>query len=77
MYHNTDKSKINYDKVDETAIDSLKKAGKIAAEALHYGKDLVKHGAKVVDVIDEIEKKITQLGGGFAFPTITYPTIQG
>lgn len=43
-------------------------AGKIAAEALQYGKSLIKPGTKVVDVLDKVETKILELGGGIAFP---------
>ncbi len=49
-------------------IESCRKAGKIAAEALEYGKSLVKEGAKLLDVSDLIEKKIAELGGNPAFP---------
>jgi len=43
-------------------------AGKIASTALAYGKDLIKPGVKVVDILDDIEKKIYELGGITAFP---------
>lgn len=49
-------------------IEDWKKAGKIAAEALMFGKNLIKPGARLVDVSDEIEKKIFELGGKPAFP---------
>ena len=49
-------------------IDKIKKAGKIAAEALAYGKSLVKPGVLVVDICDKIEEKIKELGGEIAFP---------
>ena len=43
-------------------------AGTIASQALYYGKSLLKPGVKVVDVLDKIELKITELGGKPAFP---------
>ncbi|MBI4980255.1 type II methionyl aminopeptidase [Candidatus Woesearchaeota archaeon] len=43
-------------------------AGKIAAEALEYGKSLIKPGAKVKDVLEKVEAKIAELGGKPAFP---------
>jgi methionyl aminopeptidase len=49
-------------------LDNYKKAGKIAAEALSYGKELIKKYTKVVDVCDKIEEKIKELGGEMAFP---------
>src|SRR5210317_185748 len=54
--------------MEQEIIDNYKKAGKIAAKALAYGKDLIKKGSKVLDVCDKIEEKIIELGGGIAFP---------
>src|SRR3989344_3011989 len=48
--------------------EKLIKAGKIAAEALEYGKSMIRPGVKLVDVCDEVEKKIKSLGGEMAFP---------
>jgi methionyl aminopeptidase len=45
------------------------KAGKIAKEALLYGKGLIKKDAKLLDVTEKIEAKIKALGGNLAFPT--------
>jgi len=49
-------------------LEKTRKAGKIAAEALEYGRKLIKEGAKLLDVSDLIEKKIDDLGGKPAFP---------
>jgi methionyl aminopeptidase len=49
-------------------LDNYKKAGKIAAEALAYGKELIKKDAKVLDICDKVEAKIKELGGDMAFP---------
>jgi len=54
--------------MDPETINKYKKAGNIAAQALAYGKSLIKKGAKVLDVCDKVEQKITELGGGIAFP---------
>ncbi len=54
--------------MDEETLESYKKAGKIAAEALVYGKEMIKPGAKMVEVCDAVEDKIVSLGGGIAFP---------
>lgn len=43
-------------------------AGKIAAEALDYGKTLIRPGIKIVDVLNKVETKIKNLGGQLAFP---------
>jgi len=43
-------------------------AGKIAAEALQYGKSLIKEGAKVREILDKVEEKIISMEGGIAFP---------
>lgn len=44
------------------------KAGKISAEALEYGKSLIKNGNSLFDVTEKIENKIFELGGKPAFP---------
>ncbi len=54
--------------MEQETIDSYKKAGKIAAEALAHGKSLIKKGAKATHVCDKVEEKIKSLGGGIAFP---------
>lgn len=55
--------------MDEETLNNYKKAGKIAKEALLYGKELIKKGSKLVDVTNQIENKIFKLGGELAFPT--------
>jgi methionyl aminopeptidase len=50
-------------------LDKWKKAGKIAAEALEYGKSLIKNGANIRDVCDKIDQKIIELGAKPAWPT--------
>ena len=49
-------------------IENYKKAGKIAGEALQYGKSLIKKDASMLEVADKIEAKIKELGGELAFP---------
>ena len=44
------------------------KAGKISAESLEYGKELIKKGNSLLDVTEKIEKKIFELSGKPAFP---------
>ncbi|MFH1642407.1 MAG: type II methionyl aminopeptidase [Nanoarchaeota archaeon] len=54
--------------MNQEIIENYKKAGRIAAQALAYGKDLIKKGTKVVDVCNSVEKKIIDLGAAAAFP---------
>lgn len=49
-------------------LEDWKKAGKIAAEALEYGRGLIKKGASLLEVSDKIEEKINKLGAKPAFP---------
>ncbi|AJF62481.1 MAG: Methionine aminopeptidase [archaeon GW2011_AR20] len=49
-------------------MDNWEKAGRIAAEALDYGSELIKINAGVKDVIEKTEKKIFDLNGKPAFP---------
>ena len=51
-----------------SVFDKYKKAGKIAADVLAYGKELIKKDAKVLDVCNKIEQKIFSLGAKPAFP---------
>jgi len=44
------------------------KAGKISAEAREYGRKLIVEGAKAREVVDAVEDKIKELGGGISFP---------
>ncbi|MFH1638473.1 MAG: type II methionyl aminopeptidase [Candidatus Woesearchaeota archaeon] len=44
------------------------KAGKIAAEALQYGKEIAKPGIKLLEIAEKVEAKIFELGGKVAFP---------
>ncbi|MBI4141416.1 type II methionyl aminopeptidase [Candidatus Woesearchaeota archaeon] len=50
-------------------LEKWRKAGKIAAEALMFGKKLIKPGAKLIDIADAIDKKIVELGAQPAWPT--------
>jgi len=54
--------------MDQETLQSYLKAGKIASEVLQYGKSLIKPGAKVIEVLDQIERKIIELNGEIAFP---------
>lgn len=54
--------------LSEQQIQNHLKAGKIASEALQYGKSLIKPGAKVISVLDAVEEKIIEMGGEMAFP---------
>jgi len=49
-------------------MEDWEKAGKIAAEALEFGKKLVKVDAKLFEVAEKIEEKIINLGAKPAFP---------
>jgi methionyl aminopeptidase len=54
--------------IDEEALEKHRQAGKITAQALEFGKSLIKVDASVVEVLDKIEAKIVELGGKPAFP---------
>ncbi len=54
--------------MDSETIEKYKKAGKIAAEVLAYGKELIKKDSKVLDVCNKVEAKIFELGAKPAFP---------
>jgi len=50
-------------------LDKWRKAGKIAAEALEYGRTLIKNGAVIREVCDKIDQKIIDLGALPAWPS--------
>lgn len=54
--------------MDQERLDKYVKAGKIASDALEYGQSLIKKGAKVVEILDQVEERIIKLGGKMAFP---------
>jgi methionyl aminopeptidase len=49
-------------------LDKWVTAGRIAAEALEYGRQEIKPGTKLLDVTERIEERIATLGGKCAFP---------
>ena len=54
--------------MDSETIQNFVEAGRISAEALEYGKSLVKKGNSLLEATELIEKKIFELGGKPAFP---------
>ncbi len=54
--------------MNPTEIQSYKKAGNIAKQAVEYAKSIIKPGIKLLDIADKIENKIQELGGKLAFP---------
>lgn len=54
--------------MDLEEIEKYKQAGKITAQALEYGKILIKKDASMVEVLDKIEQKVLDLNGKLAFP---------
>lgn len=54
--------------MDSDIIRAYKEAGSIAKQSLEFGSELIRKGAKVVEVLDKIESKMIELGGKAAFP---------
>jgi methionyl aminopeptidase len=54
--------------MEKEVLEKYKKAGKIAAEAKEFGLKLIKPGALAIEIVEDVEKKIFQLGGKIAFP---------
>ncbi|MFP4116352.1 MAG: type II methionyl aminopeptidase [Candidatus Aenigmatarchaeota archaeon] len=54
--------------MDKKAMEKYKEAGKIAAKARKFGKELIEEGTSYKKIVEETEKKIRDLGGGIAFP---------
>jgi len=60
--------KENEEEDKELKLTSLKKAGKIAQDVKSFIKPKIKVGMKVLDVVNDTEGKIVELGGACAFP---------
>jgi methionyl aminopeptidase len=70
LKNQSDKKKNEEDEEEEKKhkIESLTKAGKIAQEVKKYIKPKIQIGTKVLNLIENTEKKIVELDGGWAFP---------
>ena len=55
--------------MDSEEILKWKEAGKLARNALNFGKSLIQNGASMLDVTERIENFVTEKNGGLAFPT--------
>ncbi len=54
--------------MEEEILKKYRKAGKIAAKARDFGKEMIDEGVSYEKVVDQTEKKIKELGGKLAFP---------
>jgi methionyl aminopeptidase len=68
MYHELGKSAEEFEAVTDEEVEHFKKSGAIAAKILNFGKDLIKKGAKPLDILDRVEEKIKQMNALPAFP---------
>ena len=50
-------------------LEKWKEAGKLAHNALHYGKELIQEKKSMLNVTEKIEKYVFDNGGRLAFPT--------
>ncbi len=55
--------------MDQEVIEKYKQAGRIAAQVLDFGKNLIKKDASLLEVVEKVEAKIFDLGAKPAFPT--------
>ena len=53
--------------IDE--LEKWKEAGKLAHDALHFGKKLIEEGKSMLDITEKIENYVCNNGGKLAFPT--------
>ncbi len=60
---------MNANELNKNELEDWKKACKISAQALDYGKSLIKKGNNLLDVARKTDKKIISLGGEIAFPS--------
>ena len=55
--------------IEQSDMEDWRKAGRISAAALDYGKKLIKKGALLLDVCDAVDAKIVELGARPSFPS--------
>ena len=60
---------MNINDLNKNELEDWKKACKISAQALEYGKCLIKKGNNLLDVAKKTDEKIISLGGEIAFPS--------
>ena len=60
---------MNINDLNKEELEDWKKACKISAQALDYGKNLIKKGNNLLDVAKKTDEKIISLGGKIAFPS--------
>ncbi len=54
--------------MDSETLNNYILTGKIAAQVREYGKSLIKEGSSVLEILDEVERKIFELNAKPAFP---------
>ena len=55
--------------MDIEELEKWKEAGKLAHDALHFGKKLIEEGKSMLDITEKIENYVYHNGGKLAFPT--------
>ncbi len=55
--------------MDIEELEKWKEAGKLAHDALHFGKKLIEEGKSMLDITEKIENYVYDNGGKLAFPT--------
>ena len=55
--------------IEQSDLGDWRKAGRISAAALEYGKKLIKKGALLLDVCEAVDAKIVELGAKPSFPS--------
>ena len=55
--------------MDINELDKWKESGKLAHDALHFGKELIEEGKSMLEITEKIESYVYDNGGKLAFPT--------
>ncbi|MBI3037398.1 type II methionyl aminopeptidase [Candidatus Woesearchaeota archaeon] len=55
--------------IEESNLQNWRKAGRISAAALDYGKKLIRKGSPLLEVCDAVDAKIVELGAKPSFPS--------
>ncbi|MGB0685556.1 MAG: type II methionyl aminopeptidase [Planctomycetota bacterium] len=62
---------LTYPALEPGALEQFRAAGRIARDARHLAVKLIRPGARLAEVMDQVESFIVEQGGGMAFPAQT------
>jgi methionyl aminopeptidase len=59
---------MSYPHQDDTSFDFYRQSGRIAARILKTGAAMIRPGVSILEVVESVERMVTEAGAGLAFP---------